>query len=313
MSDAKRPFSDGRPASWFDLASRLSERRRRGLLFVPSATMILCFQLAPVGIIVVFSFLKAGTYGGVVWEFSYEAYVRFLFDRDIFDDSLTFNSAHLQIIARSLLQASFATVACLLLGFPTAYYMATRPPEMRNVWVLLITIPFWTNLLIRTFAIAILLRERGPINSSLLELGLISAPIPMLFTNFAIGLGLVYSYLPFMVLPLYASMEKVDFRLVEASYDLYASRTRMVLHVLVPLVKPGIVAGCFLVFIPSIGSFLAPDILGGGKNLMFGSLIQLQFTTGRNWPFGSAIALILLSFVLLTLMAFAMRSRRAQS
>jgi len=276
----------------------------RLLLLGPALGIVVLVGILPLGIILVYSFLTPGTFGGVVWKFSAEAYAQFLFDRDFLDDSLTFNAAYLGIFGRSLVQAGVATAACLLVGFPTAYFMATRPPATRNAWVFLITVPFWTNLLIRTVCMLLILRDEGLINNALVGAGLISTPIVMLYTDFAIGLGLMYSYLPFMVLPLYASLEKLDFRLVEAAYDLYAGRWRALTRIIIPLARPGIVAGCLLVFIPSLGAFLAPDLLGGGKHLMIGNLIQLQFASSRNWPFGSAAAMILLAAVLLALMLY---------
>jgi spermidine/putrescine transport system permease protein len=196
----------------------------------------------------------------------------------------------------------------LLVGFPTAYFMATRPPTQRNLWVFLMTIPFWTNLLIRTYAIMLIIRDEGLINDSLRGLGLIDRPITILYTNFAILLGLLYSFLPFMVLPLYASLEKLDFRLVEAGFDLYASRGKVLRRIIIPLAKPGIIAGCLLVFIPGLGSYITPLLLGGGGSLMIGNLIALQFGTSRNWPFGSALAFILMAVVLIALMFYARSS-----
>ncbi len=198
----------------------------------------------------------------------------------------------------------FSTIACLLIGFPTAYFIAIQPPERRNAWLFLITIPFWTNLLIRTYAMLLILRDQGVINLGLIKIGLIERAIPILYTDFAVGMGLVYAYLPFMVLPIYASLEKLDFRLVEAGYDLYATRFKILKRIIIPLAKPGIAAGCILVLIPSLGAFITPAILGGGKSLMIGSLIGLQFGQARNWPFGSAIALVLMVLVMLSLFIY---------
>ena len=182
--------------------------------------------------------------------------------------------------------------------------MATRPPSQRNFWVFLITLPFWTNLLIRTYAIMLIIRDEGMINDLLRGLGLIDQPIHFLYTNFAILLGLLYSFLPFMVLPIYSSLEKLDFRLVEAGFDLYATRGQVLRRIVIPLAKPGIIAGCVLVFIPALGAYVTPLILGGGKQHMIGSLIAIQFGTSRNWPFGSAQAFILMAVVLLALLLY---------
>jgi spermidine/putrescine transport system permease protein len=262
------------------------------------------FGILPLLIMVTYSFLKAGNYGGVQWVFSTEAYVSFLFQRDIFDGTMTFSGDYLLIYLRSIIFAGATTVICLVLGFPTAYFMATRPPSQRTLWVFLITIPFWSNLLVRTLAVMLTIRDEGLINDLLIWLGLIDKPIVLLYTNFAIMLGLLYSFLPFMVLPLYANLEKMDFRLVEAGFDLYATRGKVLRRIIIPLAKPGIVAGCLLVFVPAIGAYVTPLILGGGKHLIIGSLIALQFGSARNWPLGSAQALILMAGVLIALLFY---------
>ena len=251
-----------------------------------------------------YSFLEPGDFGGVSWTFSLDAYVQILFEEDIFDETLSFTTAYLEIFSRSIGLAFFTTVACLLVGFPTAYFIATQPPSMRNAWLFAITIPFWTNLLIRTYAMLLILRDQGVINMSLIEIGLIDRALPLLYSDFAVGVGLIYAYLPFMVLPIYASLEKLDFRLVEAGYDLYANRFKVLKRLIIPLSKPGIAAGCILVFIPSIGAFITPVVLGGGKHLMIGNLINLQFGQARNWPFGSALALALMALVLISLLLY---------
>ena len=192
----------------------------------------------------------------------------------------------------------------LLIGFPTAYFIATRAERWRPVFLFLVTIPFWTNLLIRTFAIMEVIRNEGVVNTLLINLGVISTPIQMLFTDFAIMLGMVYVYLPLMVLPLYASMERLDFRLVEAGYDLYATRMGVLRRIIVPMVKPGIIAGSILVFVPSLGAYVTPRVLGGGKNMMLGNLIELQFGQGRNWPLGAALSITLLVIVMVALLFY---------
>ena len=278
--------------------------RTRWGLSAPALVIIGLFGILPLMIMVIYSFLEAGEYGGVVWNFSTEAYVSFLFQRDIFDGTLSFSPDYLVIYLRSIILAFATTVICLVLGFPTAYFMATRPPARRQLWVFLITIPFWSNLLVRTLAVMLIIRDEGIVNDVLLWLGVIDKPIVMLFTNFAVMLGLLYSFLPFMVLPLYASLEKMDFRLVEAGFDLYATRGKVLRRIIIPLARPGIVAGCLLVFIPAIGAYVTPLILGGGKHLMIGALIALQFGSSRNWPLGSAQALILMAGVLIALLFY---------
>ena len=283
------------------LANEKASVARNRLLSTPALFVIGVFGIIPLLIILVYSFLKAAPYGGVEWKFSTDAYLNFLFQKDIFDDTLQFAPNYLIIYFRSAVYALATTVICLLFGFPTAYFMATRPPQQRNWWVLLITIPFWSNLLVRTLAIMLIIRDEGLINHALLALHLIDKPITMLYTNFAIMLGLLYSYLPFMVLPLYASLEKLDFRLVEAGFDLYATKRRVLWRIVIPLSLPGIIAGCLLVFIPALGSYVTPVVLGGGIHLMIGDLIAQQFGSGRNWPLGSAQALILMTVVLAAL------------
>jgi len=283
------------------------ETRRRNArigLLAPGILTIFCIGIMPLSIVLVYSFLETGDYGGVSWVMSFDAYVQLLFEEDIFDETLTFSTDYLEIFLRSVSLGLFTTIACLLLGFPTAYFIATQPPARRNAWLFLITIPFWTNLLIRTYAMLLILRDQGVINMSLIEIGLIDRAIPILYTDFAVCLGLVYAYLPFMVLPIFASLEKLDFRLVEASYDLYATRFKVLKRIIIPLAKPGIAAGCILVLIPSLGAYITPALLGGGKSLMIGNLIELQFGQARNWPFGSAIALVLMVLVMFSLMAY---------
>lgn len=289
------------PAARVALAAEEASTRRNRLLSAPALVIITAFGIFPLVLILIYSFLKAAPYGGVEWKFSTDAYLNFLFQRDIFDDSLQFSPDFLLIYLRSLIFAVVTTVVCLVIGFPTAYFMATRPPAQRNWWVLLITIPFWSNLLVRTLAIMFIIRDQGLVNNLLLWMGVIDKPITMLYTNFAIVLGLLYSYLPFMVLPLYSSLEKLDFRMVEAGHDLYANKRQVLWRIIIPLAKPGIVAGCLLVFIPSIGAYVTPLILGGGTHLMIGDLIAQQFGSGRNWPLGSAQALILMAAVLIAL------------
>lgn len=286
------------------VAARKVDVRNRWLLASPALTVIFFAALGPLLIMLVYSFLQKGSYGGVIWSFSLDGWFNVFLKRDIFDDTLGFADGHLSIFWRSLKLSFGTTVLALLLGFPTAYYIATRPANLRPVFLFLITIPFWTNLLIRTFAIMEVIRNEGVVNTLLMSLGVISSPIQMLFTDFAIMLGMVYVYLPLMVLPLYASMERLDFRLVEAGYDLYATRMGVLRRIIVPMVKPGIIAGSILVFVPSLGAYVTPRVLGGGKNMMLGNLIELQFGQGRNWPLGAALSITLLVIVMVALLFY---------
>ncbi len=294
------PSADGLAQQQSDARAR----RRRLFLLLPAMLTIGLFGLFPLVITMIYSVLTPGTYGGVTWQFSGEAYLQFLFERDIFDGTLSFSTPYLQIFGRSIGLALVATVGALIIGFPTAYFIASKPPEQRNVWLFLITLPFWTNLLIRTYAVLLIIRDEGIINMSLMKVGVIDHPIGILYTDWAVFMGLIYSYLPFMVLPLYASLEKLDFRLVEAAYDLYATRFQVLKRIIIPAAKPGIVAGCILVFIPGLGAYITPELLGGGKKLMIGNLIALQFGSSRNWPFGSAAALILMVVVMAALIVY---------
>lgn len=278
--------------------------RRRWLLLAPALLILIFAASGPLLITLVYSFLTPGDYGGVVWSPSVEAWFNVVFERDIFDDTLSFSDAHLSIFWRSVKLSLLTTLACLFFGFPTAYFIATRPKAQRDLWMLLIIIPFWTNLLIRTFAVVELIRNEGTLNTLLIALGVIDEPIQMLFTEFSILVGMVYVYLPLMVLPLYASMERLDFSLVEAGFDLYASRLQVLRRVILPLVKPGVIAGSILVFVPSLGAYVTPRVMGGGNQLMIGNLIELQFGQGRNWPLGAALSIALLAIVMVALLIY---------
>ena len=272
-------------------------RDRALLLAAPALLTIAIFMLLPMGIALVTSFLTPTPYGGVVRPFTTASYVRFFYDRDL-DNVLVFDWTYPLIFVRSLVQAGLTSLVCVLLGLPLAWYMASRRPRVRQVMVLLVTIPFWTNLLIRTYCWVLLLRDGGLVNQALQATHLTRAPITFLYSDGAVLLGLVYSSLPFMVLPIYAALEKIDPRMIEAGYDLYASRAAILRTLVWPLAKPGVAAGTLLVFVPALGAFLAPDILGGGKKLMIGSLIQQQFASARDWSFGAALSMILMAFVL---------------
>lgn len=273
-------------------------------LLLPSWVTLTILVLAPVSMMMVYSFLTKEFRGGVIWEFTLSAYDQFFFDRGLFgDDPPVLQWTYISIFWRSIWQAGVATLMSLIIGFPTAYFIATRPEKERAIWVFLVTIPYWVNLLIRTVSMKFLLRDQGPLNDLLVGSGLLSEPLAIVNTNFAVQLGLFYSYLPFMVLPIYAAVERYNFALSEAAADLYATRWTVLRRILLPSVKPGIVAGCILVFVPSLGSFLAPDLLGGAKNFMIGSLIEEQFKgNAGNWPFGAAASMILLTLVMVILL-----------
>jgi spermidine/putrescine transport system permease protein len=255
-------------------------------LLVPGLLWTVLFCLLPILVVLAVSLATRGTYGGVLWEFSLENYHDLL------------HPLYGRIFGQSLLLAGMTTGICLALGFPLAYYIARLPPRRQALWLVLIMIPFWTNFLVRTYAWMFILRTEGLLNTVLIQLNLISTPLDLLYSNQAVLLGLVYGYLPFMVLPLYAAIERVDPALIEAAWDLYADRWSLFRRVLIPLTKPGIVAGCVLVFIPSLGAFLTPDLLGGARSMMVGNLIQHEYLVARDWPLGSALSTLLMLIVM---------------
>ena len=281
-----------------------SATRRRVALLIPAIAIITAFSVLPLAVVVIYSFLTPADYGGVVWSPSIQGWFSVLWERDIFDDTLSLSQAHVVILGRSIILASATTLLTLLFGLPTAWFIATRSPRSRGIWMLLITIPFWTNLLVRTIAIQEMIRAQGIVNSFLLWTGAVEAPLQMMFTNFAILLGMTYVFLPLMVLPVYTAVERFDFGQAEAAYDLYASRLVCLRRVILPAVKPGIIAGSILVFVPSLGSYVTPRLMGGGTTMMIGNLIDLQFGQGRNWPLGAALSVTLTVIVMLALLVY---------
>jgi len=279
----------------------LSETSRRWALAMPAVVTIMLFSILPLGVVLFYSFLSPGDFGNVKWILSADGWFSVLFERDIFDDTLMVSDAHLTILGRSVGLSFATTLITLVFGLPTAWFIATRPAAQRGFWLFLITIPFWTNLLVRTIAVQEMIRSEGVFNRVLMALGIIHEPLQMMFTNFAVLLGMAYVFLPLMVLPVYAAIEKFDFRLTEASYDLYASRFYCLRRVIFPLVRPGIIAGSILVFVPALGAYVTPRIMGGGKSMMLGNLIDMQFGQGRNWPLGAALAITLTILVLVAL------------
>ena len=286
-----------------------------GVLLLPTWAMIGIFLVLPVALMAIYSVLTKEFRGGVDWQFSLAAYDQFFLNRGLFgDEPPVLEWTYIAIFLRSIWQALLATIFCLLIGFPTAWFIATRPAASRGIWLFLITIPYWVNLLIRTVSLKFLIRDNGPLNEGLISIGLIDSPLPLVNTNLAVQLGLFYSYLPFMVLPIYAAVERYNFALSEAAADLGASRWVTLREIVLPLMRPGIVAGCLLVFIPSLGAFLAPDLLGGAKTFMIGSLIDEQFKGSLgNWPFGAAVSMILMTLVMIALLFYARSAAKADA
>jgi len=287
----------------------MASLRRTGLL-APSVVAVGVLLIAPLMLMAYISTLERGATGGVIWtEHTADAYVQFLFERDL-ADKLVVNTDYLHIFGRSIVVAAITTVVTLLVAFPMALWMAFQPPRRRLLLVFIVTIPFWTNILVRNYAWILLLRNDGVIDWVLARLGLTGQHIDVLYTPLATTIGLTYSFLPYMVLPIYVSLEKLDRRLIEAAFDLGANRWHAFRRVILPLSMPGVVGGAILVFVPGLGAFISPELLGGAKSMMIGSLIQQQFGQSRNWPFGAALSFVLLVLVLLALAAHAARYRR---
>jgi spermidine/putrescine transport system permease protein len=270
----------------------------RRWLLLPARVWMALFFAAPLGIICAYSFLTRGDYGGVEQPWTLESFTRFA------------DPLYLEILFRSVWIAALATALCALLGFPLALFIA-QSGRRKNLYLQLVLLPFWTSFLIRTYAWIFILRDTGLVNTVFLRLHLISSPLELLYNDGAVLLGLVYNFLPFFVLPMYATLERLDPALLEAAADLGARPLATIWRVVIPVSAPGIAAGCVLVFIPCLGAYLTPDLLGGGKTVMLGNLVQNQFTTARDWPFGAAASLVLMLASTLLLSSL-MRSRVAK-
>jgi len=268
--------------------------RLRFWFLLPARVWFAVLFFAPLAIICAYSLLTRGVYGGVEQPWTWESYRRM------------FDPLYGAILLRSVVLSAAATAICIVLAFPLALFIS-RATRYKNLYLQLVMLPFWTSFLVRTYAWMFLLRDTGLVNTTLIGLGLLRQPLPLLYNDAAVLLGLVYAFLPFMVLPLYATLERMDPALLEAAADLGARPRAAFFRVIVPLAKPGIWAGIALVFIPCLGAYLTPDLLGGGKSVMIGNLVQNQFTNARDWPFGSAASLTLM---LLTLAALAVFYRR---
>ncbi len=266
----------------------------RSWFLLPAWLWMALLFVGPLAIVLAYSFLTRGVYGGVGGPWTLESWQRL------------WDPLYLTIVARSFAMAVAATLLCLLFAFPAALFISASG-RRKNLYLQLVMLPFWTSFLVRTYAWIFLLRDTGLINTALAKLGLISSPLPLLYNDGAVLLGLVYGYLPFMVLPIYATLERLDPALTEAAADLGARPLTALFHIVVPLSKPGIVAGSILVFIPCLGAYLTPDLLGGGRTVLVGNLVQNQFTTARDWPFGSAVSMALMLLVTLLVAAFLRR------
>ncbi|MBK7927172.1 MAG: ABC transporter permease [Bryobacterales bacterium] len=258
------------PRTWFLLPAR--------------AVMALLFAV-PMLIVAAYSLLTRGAYGGQGAPWTLTNYARLV------------DPLYLEILLKSFWIAALATALCLLLGFPLALFIA-RARKRKTLWLALVTLPFWTSFLVRTYAWMFLLRDTGLINTILLGLGLVSEPLPLLYNDAAVVLGLVYGYLPFAVLPVYAVLDRIGPELLEAAEDLGATPAQVVRRIVLPLARPGLLAGAVLVFVPCLGAYLTPDLMGGGKSILIGNVIQNQFTNARDWPFGAALSAVLMVIVM---------------
>ena len=263
-------------------------------LLTPVTIWLGLFFLVPLLLILAYSFGTSNIYGGITLGFNPGNYLR------------VFDPLYLEIIVRTFVIAAITTVLCFALGYPLAYFIVFKGRRWRNVLILLVMVPFWTSLLIRAYSWVVILSGNGIANKTLQFLGIIDEPATLIFTSQAVLMGMVYSYLPFMILPLYASLEKFDTRLKEAAKDLGASRWHTFWRVTFPLSMPGVIAGSILVFIPSAGEFVIPQLLGGSRTVMTGSLIQNQFGSARDWAFGSALS-VMLAVLLLAAILFYVR------
>ena len=238
------------------------------------------FLAAPLALVLANSFFRRGSFGDIVYEPTLDNFIRAI------------DPLYLGVLGYSIQMAAITTAVCFAIGLPVAYYIATRrTARMRNALLLLVILPFWTNFLIRTYAWIVLLNREGVVNQALQGAGVIDSPLTLLYNDFAIVLGLVYGYVPLMVLPLYAALERLNPEVREAAEDLGARPFRVLRTVTLPLILPGVVAGCVFVFVPALGNFPVPQLLGGGRRIMIGNLVNQQFLETRDWPFGATLAL----------------------
>ena len=272
---------------------------RHWLLIGPGLGWLAVFLVVPCLLVFANAFFERGVYGGIVYEPTLENFVR------------AAEPLYLSIVADSARIAATATLIALFIGYPTAYAIAKAAANRQTALLVIVMLPFWSNYLIRTYAWIVLLNREGLINRALVGSGFVSEPLPLLYNEFAVVVGLVYNYLPFVVLAVYSSLQRLDHSLVEASRDLGAGAAQTFLRITLPLTLPGITAGAVFVFVLSIGNFVTPDLLGGGRMQMVGNLIYDQFLTARDWPFGAALAAILIALMMLLLFAQAVASRRA--
>ncbi|HFK1451796.1 MULTISPECIES: spermidine/putrescine ABC transporter permease PotB [Bacillus cereus group] len=257
------------------------------LLALPTVAWLLIFFLIPLLFVLAFAFMQRGAYGTVEMQFTLENIVR------------VFDPLYMGTLWETVKIAVITTVICLLIGYPFAYTITIVDRKYRSILLLLATIPFWINFLVRSYAWIVILRSQGLVNTLLLKLGIISEPLNLLYNTPSVILGMVYSLLPFMILPVYAAIEQLDKRKLEAAYDLGATPVKAFWNVTVPMTMSGIATGSILVFVSSIGMFVVSDVMGGSKVALIGNVIQNQFLGARDWPFGSALSMIVVLFSVL--------------
>ncbi len=278
-------------------------------LLTPVTVLLGIFFLIPLGVIFVFSWLMPGLYGGVEWEFYHWNYGRMFGWAD--GDWEIFEPVYLRILFRSLGLAVLTVLVTLVLCYPTAFWISRLPSRWKIFFLFLITLPFFTSLIVRLYAWLLILKPTGVLNTSLLWLGIIDAPLELLFTRTAVVIGMAYVMIPFMFMPLFASIDNLDRSLLEASSDLGAGRMQTFFKVMLPQTMPGVIGGSVIVFIPSVGNFVVPDVLGGAKGLMVGNLVEQQFLSARNWPFGSALSVVIMAVVLVVMMTYVVKMSKA--
>lgn len=285
---------------WYGELTTAGALSRRGLLFLlPAALWLMAFLVLPSLALVAVAFAERGIYGEIVWTFSLENLKRLL-GYGLFG----WSPDNLLILGRSVWVAFVTSLVAALLAYPLAFFIASRPPRTRYLWLTLVIIPFWTNLVIRTYAWQLLLSPELPFARVAAALGLAEPGTALYPGSFAVYVGMVSAFLPFMVLPLYSSVERIDSSLIEAAKDLYASRARVFFQAILPQTLPGLTVGIILTFIPAMGMFVIPDLLGGAKYLLVGNLIQQQFGASRDWPFAAAISLGLMALTLVALRVY---------
>lgn len=282
-----------------------------GILLGPASLFLAVFFIMPLGIMAVYSFLEPGLYGGVQWSFYDLNYGRILGWAE--GEIEEFDPVYIEVFFRSVHLALITVAVCLLICYPAAFWVSRLSPRAKHFCIFLITLPFFASLVVRLFAWILILRPTGFINTVLQWLGVIGKPIEMMFTEGAVIVGMAYIFLPFMFLPVYASIEKLDMSYIEASSDLGGNRFQTFWRIVLPLTAPGIVGGSIIVFIPSLGNFVVPQLLGGAHVYMIGNMIEQQFLYARNWPFGAALAMMVMATVLIFLLIYAISLSRTEA